>query len=1053
MWRLYVLLVSGGLLSLCSPVFAQQTLDRENEQVDGRNQQPVRATLMSFPYGTESRDIKGPYTIESVLNVTWPTDVLHSERTPIRQLFQAPQTFQGQTYELSYEHCLSIVDKWFWGDDESLKSADALYDVYQRVISLNGNLLLNYPPDTTGQVPAATVAGPRELADRIRLHVTDLTCEYQVNPVGIDVVQPRLSWKIVSSERAVSQSAYQIQCRAGAKDDSPLLWDTGKVASDQSVHVPYAGPPLEARQRVYWRVRIWDAKDRESSWSRPALWEMGLLAPKDWQAQWIEPNLVEDANASNPCPMLRRDFTLTSTPQKARAYVTCHGVYELTINGQRVSDHLFAPGWTAYNKRLQYQTYDATMFLRPGQNCIGVILGDGWHRGRLRQGDRRNLYGSSLALLLQLEIEEANGSRQVITTDTSWRASIGPIMKSDFYDGETYYARRAKAGWNQPGYNDGDWATVKVIDGQKDHLIAQAGPPVRPVEEVRPVAILKSPSGETIIDMGRNLVGWIRLKARGPAGTRIRLRHAEVLDAEGDLYTDNLRSARQTDEIILAGTGEETWEPHFTFHGFRYVGISGWPGNLALENLTGVIVRSDTPRTGTFTCSDPTINRLQENIWRGQQSNFVDIPSDCPQRDERLGWTGDAQVFARTACFNAQVARFYAKWLGDLEAEQLPGGAVPDVVPDTYTLSKKYGMAGASGWADAAVIVPWTLYLCYGDRAILARQYRSMKAWVDYMIAQAGETCLYKTDHGFGDWLAFNAAPSTDKSFINQAFFAHSTDLLSRTARVLGKTDDTAKYSSALEDIRRAFQKEFVTAAGTLSSDTQTAYALALAFDLLPEDQRPSAARHLADDVRRVGHITTGFLGTPWICHALSANGYTEQAYQLLERKEYPSWLYPITKGATTIWERWDGIKPDGSFQDKTMNSFNHYAYGAIGAWLYQVVAGIEIDEQSPGYKHILVQPHPGGSLTCAEARLESLYGPIDSRWRKEGQLMTVEVEIPANTTATIRLPGAVPAQTAESGRPLSEGTGLRGISQAGRTTVMQAGSGRYSFTYVISTQ
>ncbi len=1007
--------------------------------------------LVMFNYGTESRDIKGPYTIETARNVTWPTDILNSEITPIRQPFQARQTFQGQTYELGYEHCVSIVDKWFWKANESPKSVDELYDTYQRTVNLNGNLLLNCPPDTTGRIPAATVARLNELAARIRMQVADLTCEYQVNPVGIDVNPPRLSWKIASDERAVSQTAYHIRCTQGPRDDSPLLWDSGKVASDQSVHVAYAGPALEARQRVYWRVRIWDAKGRESGWSPPAFWEMGLLQPQNWQAQWIEPNLVEDPNASNPCPMLRKEFTLAADIRKARVYMTCHGVYELTINGQRVSDHLFAPGWTAYAKRLQYQTYDVTPFLRPGRNCVGVILGDGWYRGRLRQGSRRNLYGGTLALLLQLEIEHADGSRQIITGDASWRASTGPILKSDFYNGETYDARLMKSGWNQPGYNDSGWVQTKAVDGGKDILVAQVGPPVRAIEEIKPVAILKAPSGETIVDMGQNMVGWMRLKVRGPAGTQIRLRHAEVLDAQGNLYMDNLRSAQQTDEITLAGTGEEVWEPHFTFHGFRYVGILGWLGEVTGANLTGVVVHSDTPRTGWFTCSDPMINRLQENIWWGQRGNFVDIPSDCPQRDERLGWTGDAQVFARTACFNAQVAGFYAKWLADLEAEQNPSGAVPDVVPDTYTLTKKYTQLACPGWADAAVIVPWTLYVCYGDKAILAQQYRSMKAWVDYMLTTAGETWLFKG--GRGDWLAFGGAPTTDNAFIAQAFFAYSTDLLTRTARVLGKTEDAAKYSSALERIRRAFQQKFVGADGQLSSDTQTAYALALSFDLLPANQRPAAARRLAEDVKRFGHITTGFLGTPWICHALSSNGGADQAYQLLERKEYPSWLYPLTKGATTIWERWDGIKPDGSFQTKTMNSFNHYSYGAIGEWLYQVVAGIEVDEQAPGYKHILIQPQPGGSLTHAEARLESMYGPIESRWRKDGEFLTVEARIPANTTGTVRLPRATRGQVTESGKPLAEAIGISSSAQAGDTVVVQAGSGHYSFTYNTSRQ
>jgi len=894
-------------------------------------------------------------------------------------------------------------------------------------------------------------------AEAQSLQVRDPVCEYQINPVGIGVMRPRLSWKIVSDRRAALQSAYQIRCAGGLdalEAGRDLLWDTGKVDSDQSLHIRYAGPAMQSRRRVYWQVRVWDNDGRTSAWSAPAFWELGLLEPADWRARWIEPDLKEDATQSNPCPMLRKEFQLAAPVGRARVYMTCHGVYELSLNGQRVGDHLFAPGWTAYAKRLQVQTYDVTGLLKPGRNCVGVILGDGWYRGRLRQGNRRNLYGHALGLLLQLEIECKDGMREIVTTDASWRVSTGPILTSDFYNGETYDARLAKNGWNMAGYDDSDWATVTAENFDKDVLVAQVGPPVRAIEEIKPVAILKTPANETVVDMGQNMVGWLRLKVRGPAGTRVRLRHAEVLDAKGDFYTENLRSARQTDEYVLAGKGQEIWEPHFTFHGFRYVAVDGWPGTLSLDDLTGVVIHSDTPQTGSFTCSDPAINQLQHNIWWGQRGNFVDIPTDCPQRDERLGWTGDAQVFAPTACFNAQVATFYAKWLADVRAEQLPSGAVPHVVPDTYTLSGKTGMAASSGWADAAVIVPWTVYLCYGDAGILAQQYGSMKAWVDYMIESAGADYLYDADETFGDWLAFGSQRSgaTPKNLITQAFFARSTDLMARTAAVLGKSDDATRYAEALRHIKDAFERRFVAPDGAVLSNTQTAYALALAFDLLPPDRKRSAAERLADEVKRYGHITTGFLGTPWICHALSDHGHTDLAYQLLENKQYPSWLYPITKGATTIWERWDGIKPDGSFQDPTMNSFNHYAYGAIGEWLYRVAGGIGIDERHPGYKHTIIRPQPGGSLTYAQARLESPYGLIESGWHRDGRSLTVEVKVAANTTATVELPHAVLEQVTESGKPLSQADGILGTSQAGQSAMVRVGSGRYLFAYPVGT-
>jgi alpha-L-rhamnosidase len=890
------------------------------------------------------------------------------------------------------------------------------------------------------------------------LSVDCLRCEYKTNPLGIDVEKPRLSWKITSSERAVMQSAYQIRAAAHVDDLKPgrnLMWDSGKVESDQSIHVVYDGPSLASRQRIWWQVSVWDNRGHSSGWSEPAFWEMGLLKPDDWIANWIEPNLDEDPKISNPCPMLRGEFTAGKGKAKsARAYVTCRGLYQMQINGRVVGDELFAPGWTAYLYRLQYQTYDVTDLLNEGKNCVGVILGDGWHRGRLGWKKRRNVYGKKLALLAQIEIHYEDGARQVIYTEGHWKASTGPIRMSDIYNGEVYDARLEMDGWSKPGFDDKGWAGVTVASHSKDILVAPAGPPVRRIEEVRPVKIVKTPAGQTVVDMGQNMVGWVRLRVRGPAGTRVKLRHAEVLDAQGNFYTENLRDAAQTVEYILKGKGEEVFEPHFTFQGFRYVAVEGWPGRLSPDDLTGVVIYSDIRPTGTFECSNPMINQLQHNIQWGQKGNFLDVPTDCPQRDERLGWTGDAQVFARTACFNADVAGFFTKWLADLAADQQPSGAVPHVIPNALSPGEEKGQSASAGWADAATVVPWTVYLCYGDTRILEQQYSSMKAWVDYMAGRAGNSYFWNTDFTFGDWLAFNTTRSdypgatTDKDLICQAYFARSMDLLQRTAWVLGKTAEAEKYADMLEKVKKAFRDEFVTPNGRLASNTQTAYSLALAYDLTAPDMKDAAAKRLAVDVRRFEHITTGFLGASPICHALSEHGYFDEAYMLLNRKKYPSWLYPITKGATTIWERWDGIKPDGTFQDKGMNSFNHYAYGAIGEWLYRVVAGIDIDEQNPGYKHIIIQPHPGGGLTSSKARLDSMYGPIESDWCLDGKAMTVRVEIPPNTTATVKLPFAGLADITEGDKSLGDTEGVAETRQEGDTAVIQIGSGRYLFRY-----
>ena len=887
--------------------------------------------------------------------------------------------------------------------------------------------------------------------------VAALRCEYKTDPLGIDVLQPRLSWQITSTERGWMQSAYQVRVArslAALGQGKTLVWDSGKVNSPESTHRVYAGPPLQTGTRYFWRVRVWASNDRPSAWSGPAWWEMGLLQPQDWQASWIQPALTEDPKKSNPAPMLRKRFRLRGPVRAARAYVTSLGLYQAEINGRRVSDDVFTPGWTSYDDHLQYQTYDIAALLHPGDNAIGATLGDGWYRGLLGFSGQRATYGTKLGLLLQIAVTYANGSRETIVSDATWKAATGPILASDMYNGETYDARLEKVGWSLPDYDDSAWAPVVVASAPRARLVAPAGPPVRRVQELAPVSVLRTPAGDTVVDMGQNMVGWVRLKVAGTAGTRIRLQHAEVLDKAGNFYIGNLRAARQTDEYVMKGGGEEVFEPHFTFHGFRYVRIEGLPADAARGALTGIVVHSDITPAGSFECSNPRVNQLQHNIQWGQKGNFVDVPTDCPQRDERLGWMGDAQVFARTAAFNAEVAAFYTKWLEDVAADQKASGAVPDVIPNVLNRTDPARNAASAGWADAAVIVPWTVYLSYGDTRILEQQYSSMKRWVDYIAARAGSTLLWNRDFTYGDWLAFASNASdypgatTDKDLVQQAYFARSTDLLQRTATLLGRSDDARKYADLLAGIRKAFVAEFVSANGRLTSNTQTAYALALAFELLPEPLRPQAAKRLAEDIRRFGHITTGFLGAPLVCHVLTDHGYFDEAFQLVNRDRYPSWLYPITKGATTIWERWDGIKPDGSFQDEGMNSFNHYAYGAIGEWLYRVVAGLEIDPQQPGYRHALIQPHSGGGWTFAKASHQSMYGRVSSGWTIEGGRMTVSVDVPPNTTATVRLPAARLSDVIEGGQPLGAVKGVTASKQDGQTAVLEIGSGRYEFSY-----
>jgi alpha-L-rhamnosidase len=891
--------------------------------------------------------------------------------------------------------------------------------------------------------------------------VANLKCEYKTNPIDIDALQPRLSWQLSSPDRGVMQSAYQVRVGETAEAlASTPLWDSGRIQSEASHLVVYGGPAAQSGKRYFWQVRVWTGGDQPSEWSAPAFWEMGLLTPSDWKASWINAVIDEDPKKSNPSIMFRKEFQVAAPLRSARAYVTSLGLYEMELNGKKVGDQVFTPGWTSYDTRLQYQVYDVKGLLKQGKNAVGVVTGDGWYRGNIAFQRQRNAYGQNIGLLVQIQLTYADGRTALVTTDASWKASTGPILASDIYNGESYDARLEKPGWSTSGFADKDWKAVKVAEAPKAAIIAPAGPPVRKIQEIKPVKILRTPKGDTVVDMGQNMVGWIRLNVKGPAGTKVTLRHAEVLDKAGNFYTENLRVAKQTDTFILKGAAAaETFEPHFTFHGFRFVAVDGFPGELALNNLTGVVIHSDMHSTGTFESSNALINQLQHNIQWGQKGNFVDVPTDCPQRDERLGWTGDAQAFARTAAFNFDTAGFYTKWLKDLAADQKESGSVPHVIPNVLDRKNPTASTGSAGWADAAVVVPWTVYLVYGDTRILEQQYPSMKAWVDYQTRQAGESLLWKKDFTFGDWLAFATTRSdypgatTDKDLVCQAYFIRSTDLLQRTATILGKAEDAAKYADLLTKIKKVFFDEFVTPNGRLTSNTQTAYALALGFNILPESLRAGAAQRLAEDVRTFKHLTTGFLGTPLLCQVLSDYGYWDEAFMLLNRKEYPSWLYPVTQGATTIWERWDGQKPDGSFQDKGMNSFNHYAYGAIGEWLYKAVAGIEIDPQQPAYRHIMFQPHPGGGLDRAKAAIETIYGKAVSDWKIANGQFTFAVEVPANSRATVRLPGARRDQVREGGRPLAEGAGITAIADGNGAVMVEIGSGKYAFDYAWPTQ
>jgi alpha-L-rhamnosidase len=896
-----------------------------------------------------------------------------------------------------------------------------------------------------------------------------LTTESAVDPMGIDVQTPRLSWKSRSDARNAVQTAYQIQVATTAEIDTAdgLLWDSGKVMSDRSIHIPYAGVLLAPGQRAHWRVRVWDGDDAASAWSAPAFWEMGLLESGTWQADWITPAWDEDPATSQPATVLRRAFAVADDIVAARLYATSLGIYELWLNGQRVGDALLTPGWSAYDQRIQYQTYDVTDLVSTGDNMLGALLGDGWYRGYLGFTGERALYGDRLALLCQLHVTHADGRVTVVTSDAQWQAGQGPVRMADLYMGESYDARLELPGWAAADGQDvapaDGWQPVRIWEHTKETVTAQVGPVMRRQEELRPVQILRSPKGETIFDFGQNMVGWVRLRVQGDAGTTVTLRHAEVLDQEGNLYTDNLRSAKQLVRYTLRGDGQpEVYEPRFTFQGFQYVAVDGFPGTPDLDSLTGIVIHSEMPSIGDFACSNPMINQLQHNIVWGQKGNFVDVPTDCPQRDERLGWTGDAQVFIGTACFNRDVGGFFTRWLQDLAREQDPDGSVTFVVPDAIGQVQRgpfsfFTGRGSSAWGDAATICPWALYLAYGDTGVLAAQYASMVGWVEYMRARSDDDLIWRTGFHFGDWLDYRGTfdlspePVTNKDLIATAFFAYSADLLAQAAAVLGKTDDATQYAALSQQVKTAFAEEFVTAGGRVGPNTQTAYVLALHFDLLPEELRPLAANRLATLVRDNHYrLTTGFVGTPYLCHVLSRFGYIDVAYELLNQEAYPSWLYPVKKGATTIWERWDGIKPDGSFQTDTMNSFNHYAYGAIGEWLYRTVAGLNPDPTAPGYKHMIVAPQPGGGLDHARATLETPYGHAAIEWTLTDADFRVRVTVPANARATVYLPAPDLAAVSVDGDAVDgdavDGGTVNACAMNAGVAAIEVGAGEYAF-------
>ena len=848
--------------------------------------------------------------------------------------------------------------------------------------------------------------------------------EHHREALGIGESRPRISWTVQTDRDAWTQQAYEIQVAAPGGDTDAE--STGRVASAESVLLPWPAEPMGSRARRLVRVRVWgNGDDGPSDWSDPAEVETGLLEPTDWTAQLITPRWPEDTSVDQPPALFRHEFDAPGDVVSARLYVTAHGVVEVELNGSVVGEDVLAPGWSSYRHRLRYHTYDVTGLLRAGANALGATVAEGWFRGLLGfEGGLRNIYGDQLALLVQLEIRYADGRRQTVHTDEGWRAHTGPILSSGLYAGETYDARRELIGWSRPGFAAADWSDVRAAPAETDLLVAPPGPPVRRIEELTPVALLTSPSGALIADFGQNLVGRLRIRVpRGEAGQTITLRHAEVLD-QGELGTRPLRLAEATDRYVLRGESEDSWEPRFTYHGFRYAEITGWPGELTSDDLRAVVLHTDMERTGWFNCSDELINRLHENVVWGMRGNFVDVPTDCPQRDERLGWTGDIQIFGPTARFLYDCTGMLDSWLADLVAEQNELGTVPVYVPFIQLI---FPAVPTAAWGDAAVVLPWVLYRCTGDLDLLRRQYRSMCAWVDQVAEAAGDTHLWDSGFQLGDWLDPTAPPDhpadarTDRHLVATAYHAFTAAILAEVAALLEFSEDHRRYGRLAEAVRDAFAREFISPNGRLASDAPTAYALGLEFGLLTPEQRPRAGARLVELVQAGDHrIATGFVGTPILCDALSHVDATDTAYHLLTQRECPSWLYPVTMGATTIWERWDSMLPDGSINPGDMTSFNHYALGAVADWLHRTVAGLALS--SPGYRTFTVAPRPGGGLTHASTAHQTPYGRAAVSWTRDRDRLRVEVVVPPGTSASVELP-------ADDWQPQIIGSGRHTIS------------------------
>jgi alpha-L-rhamnosidase len=845
-----------------------------------------------------------------------------------------------------------------------------------------------------------------------------LRVEYLADPVGIDVAQPRFSWVLNHTGRGQGQTACQILISTMPAVPTGDQWDSSRVASPESVHVVYAGKTLESGKTYYWKVRYWDKQDRPSAYSDTARFEMGLLKPADWTGRWI-------AGGNT----LRKEFSLAAKPVRARAYIAGAGYYELRVNGHKIGDRVLDPAWTTYDKRVLYATYDITKLLRAGANAIGVMLGEGWYHNR--------------ALKMQVDIELEGGAKTSVASDGTWKAAGGPILEDSVYHGEIYDARKEMPGWDRAGFLDAAWKSAALVDGPNGVLSAEMMPPIKVVDTIVPLKMTSPKPGMYVYDMGQNFSGWVRLRVKGPRGTSVKMRHSELIYEDGTLNVENLRKARATDIYTLRGDGqEEVYEPRFTYHGFRYVEITGFPGVPLLDTVRGRVVHSAVKPTGGLAFSKPILNQLQRIIVWGTTSNLHSVPTDCNQRDERMGWMADAHLYGETAMLNFDMAAFYTNFLRNIRDAQKEDGSVPDTVP-----ARGGSYPADPAWGSAYPLFAWYMYEHYGDRRILEQHYDGIKAWTDFLRTRSKDGVVEFVK--YGDWVPI---VKTDGFLVSTFYYYYSAEIVARAAEILGHTADAAAYRALQTGIREGFHRRYYNAERKYYGDgTQTAQALALFMEMAPKDARGPVGNWLRNDIvySRDTHLTTGIVGTKYLLPVLTRLNSSDIAYELATQTSYPSWGYMIENGATTLWELW---------QNKTgpsMNSHNHPMFGSVGAWMYQALAGINADQKAGGYQRIHFAPQMVRDLNWTSGTIETLRGMVASSWSRTPEAVRYEVTIPVGSNAEVVLPkfNFASVEVREGGKLLFKDgqlqpgvAGVASVKEAEKTVTIEAGSGHYVF-------